>query len=187
MPVIKNINLFGDSINKFTNIDKHGRLRTYVEFLCLNCNQETIQRKDEYNRTGQLCKSCKIKNNSADKLKDRDLELVCAANYLCHIRTRYLKKGLTTNLNSEEVLELVKRNCHYCGSKPSSVQNYKQKYFSYSFLYNGLDRIDSKKGYIKGNVLPCCRKCNLAKSDLTYQEFIEHISKIYKNLYNASN
>lgn len=187
MPVIRNINLFADSINRFTNIDKNGRLRTYVEFLCLNCNEKTIQRKDEFNRTGQFCKTCKIKNTSAEKLKDKDLELVCSANYLSQIKRRYLKKGLTSNLNKFEVLELVKASCHYCNEKESNTKQYKQRHFKYTFKYNGIDRIDSKKGYIKGNVVTCCKKCNIAKSDMTYKEFIEHIRKIYKNLYNASN
>ena len=37
------------------------------------------------------------------------------------------------------------------------------------YLYNGIDRIDNKLGYIKGNMTPCCKICNHAKHDLTFE------------------
>lgn len=38
---------------------------------------------------------------------------------------------------------------------------------------SALDRMDSSKGYIKGNVTPCCKKCNGLKSDAySYEEFM---------------
>jgi predicted RNA-binding Zn-ribbon protein involved in translation (DUF1610 family) len=172
---------------RFTKVDKLGRLRSYVEFNCVDCGKQSLQRSDEYNRKGNICKKCKIKNNSAIELKTKDLELVAASNLLSKLQRRYLKKGLTSNLNSQELLDLVKRNCHYCNAEPSNLMQYKQIHFSYNFIYNGLDRVDSSKGYIKGNVLPSCKKCNIAKSDLSYNEFLQHIEKIYKNLKDASN
>jgi len=46
---------------------------------------------------------------------------------------------------------------------------------------NGLDRVDSSKGYIKDNVVTCCENCNRAKLDLTQQEFFAMIKSIYEN------
>lgn len=178
MPVIK----CDDNIKKFTSIDKRGRLRSYVKFDCINCKNETVQRIDEYNRKGKLCKDCKIKQNSENQLLNKDLELVCSANLLSQLKRRYLKKGLTSNLNKYEVLSLIKDNCHYCGSEPLNKKIYKQKHFEYNFIYNGIDRVDSKKGYIKGNVVTCCKKCNLAKSDMEYNEFINHIKIIFNHI-----
>ena len=37
---------------------------------------------------------------------------------------------------------------------------------------NGIDRVDSKLGYLPHNVVSCCRLCNQAKSNLDPQEFI---------------
>jgi hypothetical protein len=182
MPVIKCSN-----IERFTKIDDKGRLRSYVNYNCINCNVNTTQRADEYNRRGQLCKTCKIKNSSEDGLKNRNLEQVCANIMFDRFNKRYEKKGLICNIKGNELLDLIKSDCHYCGEPPSNKMNYIQKYFSYQFHYNGLDRINSKKGYIIGNVVPCCKKCNLAKSDLSYTDFINHISKIYKHINNASN
>lgn len=47
-------------------------------------------------------------------------------------------------------------------------------------LVNGIDRIDSSKGYNKENCVPCCFLCNKMKSNLYYKDFLHHIGKIYK-------
>lgn len=57
-------------------------------------------------------------------------------------------------------------DCHYCGL-PASESNGTEEY-----RYNGIDRKDSSRGYIKGNVVSCCRTCNTVKMDKSYEEFI---------------
>ena len=42
----------------------------------------------------------------------------------------------------------------------------------------GIDRIDSSNGYILSNIVPCCEKCNIAKGEMSIDEFREHITKI---------
>jgi hypothetical protein len=174
--------LFDFDIKKYTKVDTKGRLRTFVDFICTDCDKKTTQRIDEYNRRGKLCRKCKKRILSVNNFESKDLELVCAKSLLSRLKKRYLYKGLTSNLNVDEVLELFKSKCHYCGVLNSNKYIYKQPFFTHIFYYNGIDRINSKKGYIKGNVLPCCKKCNLAKSDMKYDEFIEHIKLIYANL-----
>jgi hypothetical protein len=171
----------------FTELDSKGRLRSKVKFLCEKCNCETIQRLEEIKRRGTLCKKCKLKENSTEEFKYKDLELTCANVLKSRMNKRYIKRGLTCPLTGNEILKLVKSKCHYCNSEPSNTHIYKQPNFEYIFYYNGIDRIDSSKGYIKGNVLSCCRTCNVAKSDMNYDRFIEHINKIYKNIIEDAN
>jgi hypothetical protein len=170
MPVIK------------TALDKNGRLRSIATFNCINCNDETSQRLDEFKRRGALCKKCKLKENSKNEFNNKNLEFTCAKVIKSHLNKRYAKRGLICNLSSEEVFNLVKSNCHYCGDGFSNTLYYNQPNFKYIFYYNGIDRIDSSKGYIKGNVVPCCKTCNVSKMDMNYNDFINHIKKIYKNL-----
>ena len=47
-----------------------------------------------------------------------------------------------------------------------------------SYRYNGIDRVDSKIGYVEGNIVPCCEKCNFMKSNLEVDVFLEHVHKI---------
>lgn len=45
---------------------------------------------------------------------------------------------------------------------------------------HGVDRIDSSKGYMLGNIVTCCKRCNAAKSDMPLSEWIERTTKLYE-------
>jgi hypothetical protein len=76
------------------------------------------------------------------------------------------EKGYEFTISDEYAIELlINKKCHYCGG------------CTYNSL-NGIDRIDSNKGYIDDNVVTACRMCNEMKNTLGYQQFInicEHI------------
>lgn len=76
-------------------------------------------------------------------------------------------------LTKEDFSFLTKMNCHYCGIKPSQVISRDGDY-----VYNGVDRIDSSKGYTMDNVVPCCGVCNKMKMDMDYPTFIGHTKRI---------
>jgi hypothetical protein len=101
------------------------------------------------------------------------------------------------NLNSlqkEDWLKIVFLPCYYCGE--TDTRNY-AKYPAYrkklkntltediiaefEVKMNGVDRLDSTKGYDIENCVPCCGTCNFIKSDCTEEKFIIHITKIYKH------
>jgi hypothetical protein len=89
------------------------------------------------------------------------------------------EKNRSFKLDPEEFYTLIKGNCTYCGTPP---MNRKKRYDmgdrSYILSYNGIDRIDSSKGYVKGNVTSCCTWCNTMKLDLTLEQFKEHVTKL---------
>ncbi len=82
------------------------------------------------------------------------------------------------NISPYKFRELTSQDCHYCGQKPQSKMNRRTEA---TYIYNGLDRINSDKGYTVDNVVPCCRTCNIMKSDLTVKEFKEQVKKINEN------
>lgn len=86
------------------------------------------------------------------------------------------------NVDKKLFLELIQENCYYCGSSPMNTAWDKGRTFSVK--YNGLDRVDSSKGYIKENVVTCCSNCNFAKQDFELSEFYVWINKVYANLKN---
>ncbi len=97
----------------------------------------------------------------------------------------YKQEGLAI----EEFYELSQMPCYYCNKLRSNkcVKKYKnidnmQKSL---YLYNGIDRIDNLKGHTIDNVVPCCKYCNFAKSNLNLEEFqdwIKRIKEYNKNL-----
>lgn len=76
------------------------------------------------------------------------------------------KRNLEWTLSKEETWLLTQQPCHYCRILPY------QKYWQYSYfvIYNGLDRVDSSKGYHSDNVVPCCGFCNRLKGIYTVAE-----------------
>ena len=46
----------------------------------------------------------------------------------------------------------------------------------------GIDRINSKLGYVLQNIRPCCKFCNFMKHSSTESEFYNRILKICNNL-----
>ena len=47
------------------------------------------------------------------------------------------------------------------------------------YKYSGIDRVNSEKGYVKNNVVPCCKVCNIAKHNMSQNDFFNWINKVY--------
>jgi len=95
---------------------------------------------------------------------------------LANYKDRAKKKKLKFNLTIEEFKEFITANCEYCDATPANVC--KKKRSNGEFIYNGIDRLDNTKGYIKSNCITACEVCNKAKRDLTLEEFISWIKRI---------
>lgn len=96
-------------------------------------------------------------------------------NYIQRARNKKIK----FDLPSDVFKKLTSSSCVYCGCPPKSIAKSYNAKDNYSFYYyNGLDRIDSSKGYSEDNVEPCCTTCNTMKWVLSKNDFINHIIKI---------
>lgn len=94
------------------------------------------------------------------------------------------KRGLPWSISGRQFDALTKSTCFYCRRAPSTTR--KSRRDTGSFVYNGIDRYNPKRGYVRGNVVPCCAICNRAKSNLTTSEFYEWIKSLvmeYKNAF----
>ena len=92
------------------------------------------------------------------------------------------RKHIDWALSDDEVMRLMKQNCYYCGTIPTPSKN--KRYLAGSlngdFPSNGLDRVDSQRGYTSDNVVPCCSSCNFMKRAMTISKFKQKVSKIYR-------
>jgi hypothetical protein len=90
-------------------------------------------------------------------------------------------RKLEFSLNKEEFSKLTSSLCFYCGQDPSKkkARANRSKSDWGDYFYNGIDRIDSSKGYTLDNCATCCSNCNYAKMQMTSDEFRLHIIRIY--------
>ena len=88
-------------------------------------------------------------------------------------------RRLSFDLTKEDFSFLTKMNCFYCGEEPSQEKSAPRANGSY--IYNGIDRIDSGKGYTMNNVVPCCGCCNRMKLNHSMKEFLLRVERIYKH------
>lgn len=94
-----------------------------------------------------------------------------------------IQRNLIFNLNTEEFKFLTSSNCYYCNIEPKqAIRCSKNRKRNGDYLYNGIDRKNPKIGYIIENCVSCCSTCNYAKQSLTYEDFTNHIQKIYHNI-----
>ena len=96
-------------------------------------------------------------------------------------KNRAKKRGYIFDLTEEQFFSLTQKDCYYCGAKPNNISKYLG--CSGDYLYNGIDRINNNGGYTIDNVVPCCKICNMAKNNLTLQEYKDWIKRSYNKMF----
>lgn len=88
--------------------------------------------------------------------------------------TRYYSDGCSL----EQYIHMSKQPCHYCGR----IGVGQRTKYGTTIRCNGLDRIDSTKDHSPSNIVTCCKDCNRAKSNMSYEDFIRWITELYLNI-----
>ena len=84
------------------------------------------------------------------------------ATALYQYKTRACHKDFEFEMTDEEFFHLIELECFYCGTENG----------------NGIDRVDNAIGYIRDNVVPCCKTCNYIKGNYSKNFFLAHVMKI---------
>lgn len=148
-------------------------------WLCVCDCGETVIKTTQQLKTGktQQCKACAYANRPQSTRRLSAIERL----FKLHILDRAKKKNISANITLDDYKHICKQSCYYCGEPPKLESVYKNKYSKTEYEYRqGVDRIDPNKGYTLDNVLPCCKFCNIAKSDLTLEQFIIKIKQVYR-------
>lgn len=78
----------------------------------------------------------------------------------CRYIDRATKKGFAFEISEEDYKLITNGNCFYCHRESTEDSR------------NGIDRIDSEKGYILDNCVPCCSECNYMKNRFSFESFM---------------
>jgi hypothetical protein len=158
--------------------------------MCWDCKESKpfrlfpyrVQYKDNKEKR---CKNC-INSNHKSRCKNHSIgqiitSLLTTAKHSCMKREKKFRfEAAILDITTDYIKELVEKQQNKCAY--SGVQ------FIWEYGSNhkpSLDRIDSSKGYIKGNVHLVTTIVNQAKSDLIETDFLKMIKSIYetKNLH----
>lgn len=182
--------------------DKHGRLtvishsgkdhRNKHLWLCLcECGNEKVVVGD--NLSSGKSNSCGClkteflarRGNQYGLYEDREVALLKVQ--YSHLKRRNKLKGFSDVISLDEFCAISKSPCKYCGLEYSKEiedrlnESKKQKRLSDHVLKcNGVDRVDSSKGYTVENSVACCKYCNTAKNTMTESEFYAWIKRVYE-------
>lgn len=160
------------------------RNRPLLKIKCNNCSHEYISSYPNFKdirKSGESCQKCtNITNRTYKKAEPIDNQVnIIYSNY----KSRAKFKGWEFDITKDEFKELIFQNCSYCNIEPSNYREDRVKNrrtIDMSHYTNGIDRIDSSQGYIKGNMITCCEDCNNAKRNLSHEQFLDLIKRIYE-------
>ena len=185
---------------------QEGDILANVRYLCQTvCCGDIVSRRHQAVRTSlnKVCGSCvgirrekRLREEHEEKtgeylgLTEND-GYINFAIVLNRYKQNARKRNKTFELSSKQFLELTRKNCFYCGDPPNNLEytRYTSRHpkankpkCQKSFVYSGIDRVDSSKGYILDNCVPCCNRCNMSKLHHPQKTFLEMVYKVYHNL-----
>jgi hypothetical protein len=159
-------------VKEFSHSDKRARKWFHVKCDCGNV--KIVMGAAMVSGNTKSC-GCYGKESARSKrISDNHSEVTAIMlGYKRHAEVR----GFKWLLSREDVLGVIKMPCNYCGVQPSNVKRTKNS-IGDGLSYSGIDRVDSSKDYTVDNIVPCCKICNYAKSNMPLAKFREWAIKI---------
>ena len=97
-------------------------------------------------------------------------------------KDRARRQGRDFTLSPGCLIKLISQPCHYCNAPPANVSRREKSYPGAVLFYSGIDRKDNAAGYVAGNCVPCCWRCNCVKGEhLSYGEMVQ-VGKLLRRL-----
>ena len=149
--------------------------------ICKECNQSLnlnkfslIEKWNVNSGTRDICKKCSIRIRQTEKL-NRDWKVDAAKLLYKNIKSRCKRIEREFSIELEDII--IPEKCPVFGFELKRED--KQTWM----CAPSVDRIDSSKGYIKGNITVVSRRANIIKRDATVDE-LEQLLNYYKTLRN---
>lgn len=146
-------------------IKKESNSRNLYWNVQCNCGKKAWRTPNDLKSNNtRACKSCCKKNGTIDSF------ILSIFNKIkLNLKTRKKVGKLDFNITSEYIQDLYNNN-HYCALSGIDIEYNKKLCMSENCL--SIDRINSNKGYIKGNIQIVQKDINMMKGSLTQEKFI---------------
>ncbi len=83
-----------------------------------------------------------------------------------------MNRKIVWDLTDEQARGIFDRDCFYCGDRPKLITQLPDRKAPIKYAFNGIDRIDSSKGYTTDNTVSCCTQCNYMKRNYSQGDFL---------------
>ncbi len=145
---------------------------TWVDCIC-DCGEEitTLLTIVKQGRK-KSCKKCQIRGTGGGQFKKKSFGEASFNALFRNYKTNAKYRGIDFNLSKDEVRVLFGMKCFYCGEPPNN-NAHTDKRFNGQISYNGIDRKNNSIGYVSDNCVSCCKFCNYAKKNISFEKFIE--------------
>lgn len=161
------LNLSGDLEQSEFGLKYVGRRKE--EYKCQFCGETNPDMFSTHNHS--TCKKC-IQTRRKDNT-NKDMAKKLLENSQRSYRDRTNIEGY--NLTLEYIQELLEKQDYKCYYTKTSLK------IGSKLTNPTLDRVDSSKGYLQGNVVICTEIANTMKNDLSMEEFKNQIDLLYSN------
>lgn len=159
------------TVTRFLRITEGRRMSIYE----CKCECGVVKEYERANLVRGYTLSCGCYN------RDKQLSAHGVASFTHYIRSyknSAKKRNLVFELTEEQFREIIAKDCCICGAEPKEMSRKYKRIRSTPILVNGIDRIDSTKGYTIDNIQPMCTSCNMAKSNMGDEEFLVWVQKL---------
>ena len=185
---MKHIDLTGQRYGKLVVLSQLPKEGKYYIYLCKCDCGNTIEVKAENLKSGKV-KSCGCLKNAPARNRLPDRKDAILRREYSSIKKRNRKFTDYDNVISyDEYKSIVNAPCNFCGCVGSRSINDRLRSRGKTHIcsnevihINGIDRIDSSKGYISGNCISCCTTCNYAKNTMSIEQFKTWIRQVYEH------
>jgi hypothetical protein len=183
---MKILNIIGKRFGKLIAIerldlicDNFGGKRYQWKFLC-DCGNEYIAIGSSVKK-GRI-KSCGCNKNNKDKNGNWKGYMSISGSVLGHYKKHAIRRNIEFNVDIEYLYEILQKQGNKCPYSGIELLMERKDTYCRTTINASLDRIDSNKGYIKGNIQWVYTPINFMKGTLSHEEFINLCGLIHNNV-----
>ena len=152
--------------------DEGGRVRRRIHVIC-DCGVAYQLAESVYLRGGGgRCRICELRRSRKPVTYRGSMRVIQSYKEAARVR------GIEYLLSKDQAFDMIVKPCVYCLSEGSNSRVVYTNDGDEMFPYNGIDRVENDKGYLVDNVVPCCKRCNLAKRDASIDEWMTWLQSL---------
>ena len=141
--------------------------------------------KNKYLNLAAYCRPCELKRKKEKENRIQEKNpMIYIRRHFRSYKSSAKKRGIKFNISKNELYKIFEKQKGHCALSGERMTHIIGKGHMHKFPTNiSLDRIDSNRGYVKGNVRFICTILNNLKYNLTSALFFKIIKKMYEHKY----